>query len=248
VKASGAPTQRAGGDRHPLRIVPVVLAAVVALISGAAAREGPAHAQSTFAEARIFIEYNASDNDLGFHVSLDGEDWQRLKIVSPNGRTIFEVEGKGPYRNLGLTELFFEGAEPSLDDVPLDVLLALFPEGNYKFIGVTVEGARLESTARLTHAIPAGPEVSATVDDHTVTIRWKPVTGPPGGFPDEPVNVVGYQVIVGSFQVTLPASSRKVTVPREFVKALEPGEHGFEVLAIEAGGNQTITAGSFETK
>jgi hypothetical protein len=37
-----------------------------------------------------------------------------------------------------------------------------------------------------------------------------------------------------------------VTVPPEFVESLEPGQHGFEVLAIEEGGNQTISQGSFE--
>jgi hypothetical protein len=36
-----------------------------------------------------------------------------------------------------------------------------------------------------------------------------------------------------------------VMVPPEFVEFLGPGEHGFEVLTIEEGGNQTITAGSF---
>jgi hypothetical protein len=52
-------------------------------------------------------------------------------------------------------------------------------------------------------------------------------------------------VIVDSFQVTLPASARQVTVPAEYVVSLAPGAHAFEVLAIEASGNQTITEGSF---
>src|SRR5687767_1135674 len=80
-----------------------------------------------FSEARIFIEYNDTDNDLGFHIFLDGEDWRSLKIINPAGTTIFSVTGKAGYRRLGLTELFFEGAEPSLDDFPLENLLALFP-------------------------------------------------------------------------------------------------------------------------
>jgi hypothetical protein len=75
---------------------------------------------TSFDIARVFFEFNSSANDLGVHVFLDGEDWKRLRIVNPNGRTIFEVEGKGPYRELGLTELFFEGAEPNLADVPLE--------------------------------------------------------------------------------------------------------------------------------
>ena len=111
-----------------------------------------------FPEARIFIEYNSTANDLGFHVFLDAEDWKEVEIINPNGRTIFEVEGKGGFGKLGLTELFFEGAEPSLDDFPLEDLLALFPEGKYTFIGTTVEGKTLISKPILTHAVPAGPD------------------------------------------------------------------------------------------
>ena len=105
--------------------------------------------------ARIYIEYNETDNDLGFHVFLDGEDWKELKIVNPRGRVVFEVEGEGGYEALGMTELFFEGAEPTLDEVPLEELLAMFPEGRYRFVGETVEEERITGTARLTHNVPA---------------------------------------------------------------------------------------------
>jgi hypothetical protein len=214
--------------------------------------------ETSFEEARILIEYNSSDNDLGFHVFLDGEDWKTLKIVNPNRRTIFNVQGKGPYKDLGMTELFFEGAEPSLFEVPLEELLALFPTGEYEFAGRTIDGEEIEGEFTLTHAVPAGPDVSDSDDTvgqgNTLTIRWDPVTevatDPAGGiFPDVPIIVVAYQVIVGSFEVTLPAtdppSPMSVTVPPEFVASLEPGTHEFEVLAIEEGGNQTITSGSF---
>lgn len=226
------------------------------------AAAGPAaQAKETVAleAARIFIEYNSTDNDLGFHVFLDGEDWKTLKIVNPNGRVIFDVQGRGPYRRLGLSELLFEGAEPTLSDFPLDELLALFPEGDYEFEGRTVEGQVIEGEATFTHAVPAGPDVSDSDDTvgpgNALTIRWDPVTekatDPAGGtFPDVPIVVTAYQVIVAeTFQVTLPATDppapMSVKVPPEFVASLEPGEHGFEVLAIEASGNQTITAGSF---
>lgn len=227
--------------RRTKRLLQGVLLGAVALGLGT-----PSWA-ATFKIARIYIEYNDSANDLGFHVSLDAEDWKTLEIVNPAGTTIFEVEGKGGYQDLGMTELFFEGAEPSLDEFPLEDLLALFPEGKYKFIGTTVGGARLMSTATLSHAVPDGPSVSAEVNDDTVVIRWDPVTSAPEDFPVQRVQVVGYQIIVGSFQVTLPASSTEVTVPREFVESLGPGAQDFEVLAIEASGNQTITEGSFET-
>ena len=224
------------------RLTHVVLLGVVALGLGS-----PAWA-AQFEQARIFIEYNSTDNDLGFHVFLDAEEWKSVRIVNPAGVTIFDAAGKAAYGNLGLSELFFEGAEPSLDDFPLDALLALFPEGKYKFTGVTPGGVRLSSTATFTHAVPAGPSVSSEVNGDTIVTRWEPVTAPPEGFPDRKIEIAGYQIIVDPFQVTLPATSTEVTLPREFAASLRPGSHGFEVLAIEAGGNQTITAGSFDTK
>ena len=199
-----------------------------------------------FEEARIYIEYNSTDNDLGFHVFLDGEDWKSLKILNPAGVTIFSVTGKAAYRQLGMTELFFEGAEPSLDEFPLQDLLALFPEGKYVFTGVTVDGESITRNARLSHAVPSGPSVSSTVDGDKVVIRWQSVDGVPPGFPQKNVVVEEYQIIVESFQVTVPASENKITIPREFVRTLEQGEHEFEVLAIDQSGNQTITSDSFE--
>jgi hypothetical protein len=225
-----------------MRLLRVLL--LGAIVLGLAAPAGAAG----FDIARIYIEYNSSANDLGFHVSIDGVNWRSLKILNPAGATIFEVEGRAGYRNLGLTELFFEGAEPSLDEFPLERLLALFPEGRYRFLGTTVGGSRLTSRATLSHAVPDGPSVSADVFGDTVIIRWDPVTGPPEDFPEAEIEIAGYQVIVDTFQVTLPASSTEVTLPREFVESLGPGEHAFEVLAIEASGNQTITEGTFETE
>ena len=234
--------------RHT-RMLTFSLAALVALIVGATSPETWAAKKKLELEiSRIYWEYNSSANDLGVHVSLDGEDWRKLKIINPAGRTIFEVEGRGPYRMLGLTELFFEGAEPNLDDFPLENLLARFPEGTYRFTGRTVDGDVIAGTGQFTHAIPAGPtNVVAALNGNSLVISWNPVTGRPDGFPDLPITIVGYQVIVGSFQVTIPATTTplQVTVPPEFVASLPGGENLFEVLAIGAGGNQTITEGSF---
>jgi hypothetical protein len=211
-------------------------------------------ASASLEESRIFIEYNSTDNDLGFHVFLDGEDWNTLRIFAPNGNVIFNVEGHSGYGEFGLTELFTEGAEPSLFEVPLAELLAFFPEGVYRFEGTLAEGGTITGDGRLSHAVPAGPDVSCTQDVSGGQLRicWDPVAGraedPAGGvFPNRRIRVVEYQVIVGSFQVTVPASDgrMRVTVPPEFVASLESGEHGFEVLAIDRSGNQTISAGSF---
>jgi hypothetical protein len=223
----------------------------IALSIGATAvgLAGPASAEREHIPleiARIYFEYNASANDLGVHVFADGEDWRRFELESPSGRTLAKLDARGPYRNLGLTELFFEGAEPSLDEVPLEELLALFPEGEYEFEARGVEGARLSGVGVLSHAIPAGPSVSSeTGPGDLLVIRWDPVDAPPAGFPDRPIDIVGYQVIVEQFQVTVPGSATEVTVPPEFVASLGAGEHPFEVLAIDASRNQTITEGLF---
>lgn len=227
---------------HLWRLLPYVLLLLLALAAFSPEVWGE---RKKLDIARVYFEYNASANDLGVHVFLDGEDWLQLSIANPDGQLIFAVAGQGPYEGLGLTELFFEGAEPSLDEVPLATLLNLFPQGRYRFTGSTVDGTAIGRTATLSHAIPDGPAVAATQgpDNHLV-ISWQAVTAPPSGFPDKPVSIVGYQVILGTFQVTVPATTFSVTVPPEFVAALGAGEQVFEVLAIEAGGNQSITEGT----
>jgi hypothetical protein len=244
---------RAIGATRCARLLPALLA-VVAVILGIAAPKASAgkkekevqQREVALAIAKIYFEYNSTPEDLGVHVFLDGEDWKRLKIVNPKDVTIFQVQGRGPYSQLGMTELFFEGAEPALSEFPLEDLLELFPEGEYEFEGLTVDGEEIEGTAILSHAIPDGPEVSTDgISGNSLVIEWDPVDSPPEGFPDEEIEIVGYQVIVGSFQVTLPATATQVTVPPEFVDSLASGEHQFEVLAIDASGNQTITEGYF---
>ena len=93
---------------------------------------------------------------------------------------------------------------------------------------------------------PAGPRVAAQLGaNNFVRIAWAPVTTTPIGFPARPIVIKGYQVIVGTFQVTLPSTATFVTLPPEFVASLLPGVQAFEVLAIEQHGNQTLTEGSF---
>ena len=222
---------------------PVVLVAAIALIATGGSRGWAAE----LSESRIYIEFNQTANDLGYHVSLDGEDWKWLKIWNPNGRRVFEVAGRGPYQMLGMTELFFEGAEPNLDEFPLDKLLALFPEGEYEFEGRTVDNEEIEGEGTLSHAVPNGPgNVTATLgDDNQLVISWDASTTTPEGFPDRPISIVGYQLIVKPFQVTVPATVLSVTVPPEFVATLPSGEVLYEVLAIDVSGNQSITESSF---
>jgi len=232
-----------------MRIFKVFSVAVVALVFTAAKLWA-----IPLSDARIIIETNATDGDAGIQMFLDGEGWDRCDVRDPDGSTIVEFQALASVGVQGITELFFESAEPSFDEQPLEQLLALFPAGKYRFDCTTTEGQQLKRSATLTHKLPAGPVVSpeegAEVDPTTpVVIEWDEVTEAfPGG---ELGVIVGYEIIVErlsdslKFGIRLSATDRSVTVPREFIKPRT--EYKFEVLAIETSGNQTITESSFAT-
>ena len=245
-----------------MHMLPVFLVALVVLVLGPAAPNTWADDNANeipFSKAKIFIEFNATDEDVGIQVLLDGDPWEKVKIFDPNERKILDITGKISLKKQGLTELFFESSEPSLDEVSLDEFLARFPEGEYEFEGRTINGVELESEAILTHVIPAGPEIISplsltdeppVVDPNDFVIQWEPVTETITG--SEDIEIVGYQVIVEQeeplrvFSIDLPASVTSVMIPPEFFHQQDT-LHKFEVLAIEASKNQTITSGEFIT-
>jgi Fibronectin type III domain len=199
---------------------------------------------SLFSDTRIFVEFNATTEDVGVRALLDGEPWNSGRIISPDQR-LFQASGSGNLGQLGLTELAFEIHAPTLEE-----LLTVFPEGEYEFRGTTVEGDKLVGTATLTHDIPNGPQIltpgeGALVDPDDAVISWDPVTEPAD------IEIAGYQVTVErgdrgrTLSLDVPAEITSVQVPPDF---LEPGtDYLFKVLAIEVGGNQTITQGVFDT-
>ncbi len=203
-------------------------------------------------EAEIRIELNATDLDAGIQIFLDGEGWDRMIGTDPDGNTILDISAIGSIGIQGITELFFESAEPSLDEQPLEELFELFPEGIYRFEGTTTEGDVLKGKARLTHALPDGPELvlpeedDDAVDPDNTVIEWELVDDPEGSM------IVGYQIIVEReigglrvFSADVGPETTSVTVPPEFMAS--GTEYKFEVLAIEASGNQTISEREFET-
>ena len=260
-KSGGLGARQSTMRSSSLRILPIFLVSVVALLLAGASPELWAK-EIPFDRAKLIIEFNSSANegvgDVGVQVLLDGEPWHALKMKDRFGRTILEITASTSLRRQGLTELFFESSEPSLDEVPLAQFLRRFPEGIYEFEGRTIDGQEIEGEAKFTHIIPAGPVIVSpgegdVVDPNALIIEWEPVTQKIAGSGAGALVIVAYQVVVDGgnpsrrFDVTLAAkpTNMSVTVPPEF---LEPGtEYTFEVLAIEAGGNQTITESSFVT-
>lgn len=208
-------------------------------------------------DARLKFEINATDRDGGIQVFVDAEQWRRMSIFDPTGRRIFQTTTEGRMGMQGGTELFLESAEPTFERLPLAKLLERFPAGIYTFRGTGLGGKRYVGSARLGHALPDGPELvsplegAAPQDPRRTVLRWKRVTAPAGS------RIVAYQVLVVqpetglaavpklTLDVTLPPTATSLAVPPEFLR--RGVEYEWEVLAIERGGNQTLSSSTFVT-
>jgi len=220
-------------------------------------REGPTTVINV-KDFRLKFEVNATALDAGIQVFIDADGWREIEIFDPKGRRIFRSSAQGSIKEIGGgTELFLESAEPPLSEVPFSEQFELFPEGEYSFRGRGTGGERIVGKTRLTHNIPDGPRLVSPLqggplqNPNNTVIVWEPVP-PPNGSP-----IIGYQVLVvnantgfvGLPKVTLdvmmPATATQMVVPPGFL--LRDTEYEWEVLAIEAGGNQTLSSSFFRT-
>jgi len=172
-----------------------------------------------WAVAEVFFELNNTDGDLGIHALVDGDPWKRMQIEDPSERTIFNVHARGRLRRQGVTEIFFESAEPTFDELAPEQFFNRFPEGTYEIEGVTLDGEELESETEITHAMPAPPAptvngVAAAVqcddeepgydapvidaDDYVIAWPAVALTHPSLGYPQSSpdITIVNYQVVV----------------------------------------------------
>ncbi|NOT54092.1 MAG: hypothetical protein HOP18_05760 [Deltaproteobacteria bacterium] len=212
----------------------------------------------TVKDFRFKFEVNATALDAGIQVFIDADGWRELEILDPQGKRIFRSTAQGSIKEIGGgTELFLESDEPPLSEVPFSEQFELFPEGEYRFRGKGTGGEIIVGKTTLTHNIPAGPRLVSPLqggplqDPNNTVIVWEPVP-PPNGSP-----IIGYQVLVvnantgfvGLPKVTLdvmmPATATRMVVPPGFL--LRDTEYEWEVLAIEAGGNQTLSTSFFRT-
>jgi hypothetical protein len=245
----------------------VALAAATPATAATAAKPQP------FKLTNIHFEANASACDLGIQIVFDTDGITEGTVEDPNDQVVFSFQAvEGLDRTHDLTEAFQERVEPpvidlelglgcelSADAIPLSELFAAWPAGTYEFEGQS-GAVEFAGNAKLTHRIPAGPEITAPADgdvvphDAPLLIRWKKVTGPLlSGL--GPVEIVGYHVLAvdvtvpvlppgklkTAFDADVSKNETSMLVPKQY---LEPNRiYEFEVLATEKGGNQTITEG-----
>ena len=212
--------KKSTGTKRHMFLLPVFLVVVAALILGAAAPNCWAEddgEEIPFDVASIYFELNDTDGDLGIHALIDGEPWKSIKIEGPNNRTLLWVSSWSKLRRQGLTELFFESAEPTFDELSPERFFRRFPAGEYEIEGSTLEGDELESEVEVTHVMPA-PAGNLTVNgiearpedpedecdeenpetvSGDVIIAWDPVTAshPEIGEDDPEIEIVRYEAV-----------------------------------------------------
>jgi hypothetical protein len=206
----------------------------------------------------------------------DADRWTTVSIrgVDPDRELLYKVRGFAGAAEQGLTENFFESAEPDCEEQPLDEFLERFPAGEHRFRVKTQDEEILTGSSFLTHELPGAPEMLAPTgggidETQTVVISWTAGTTlgncPPDGVDISApgsVPLFGYEVLVEreepepllKYTVQVDASQTSVSLPPEFVQ--EEGIYKYEVVAIESGldeddeeekGNQTISEAFFCT-
>jgi len=169
--------KESNGMKRNTLLLPVFLVAVVALILVAAAPVswafgGHGHGKVELDEAEVFIEYNSTDGDFGIHFFWDGEPWKWMTVWNEHLWPVLNVSIRENVRAQGLTEAFFESAEPTLDELSFQEFLERFPEDEYRFRGRTLDWKRLVGEADFTHVIPCPFDE----EDDEIEVNWVPGT------------------------------------------------------------------------
>jgi hypothetical protein len=231
--------------------------------------DGTGAKTTEIATAKLIIEYNSTDDDIGVHGAFDDHGWKQLCVFDPTGKPVLDVGPQGQLRDLTMAGIFFESREPPISEFSFADLKAAFPEGEYTVRADSFDGTTLVGSATFTHDVPAPPTITSPrlaedprgtrknpVPVQDLAITWDDVTET---VDSRPVNITGYQVIVTKefhddphgfsqpiYDVHVLPSLNSLRVPAEF---LEPNTvYELEVLALEDSGNQTISVGFFKTE
>jgi hypothetical protein len=242
----------------------VSLTAIAILIAGTTS----AASAQEFEESDVYFELNDTDGDLGIHALIDGDAWRALAIETPSGRAELSVFLSGNLRRQGLTEFFFESAEPPFDELSPAQFFRRFPEGEYLIRATTQDGEVFEAADDVSQLMPAPPSVEVNGRPLPVncdadplpsvsepfTIRWDEVemSHPRIGRRNEPIEVVKYQAVLEGedeelvFTFDLPPDITEVEIPGGF--AATGDIFKVEVLVKEESGNQTAVESCFEVR
>jgi hypothetical protein len=224
--------------RNDLRSAAALAAALLATFTsptGAAPVE--------FEGAAVRLEQNATDGDaeVVLEIKSGATGIDRLSVVAPDGRTVFELSCPAP-AGLGLRQFVLESPEPK----DRAAVQKSFPAGTYVVRGHMLDGRELESSAELVHQLPATvgfvhpAEDAEDVPVEDLVIRWKGVAG-----------IEGYEIEVedeeSGVAVTarLPARATSFALPAGFLEA--GGDYTLAIGTVAADGNKSFVETSFTT-
>lgn len=217
------------------------------------------HETEEFTVFDVFAELNHTDEDLGFHFTLDGGPWTSVAIKDPRRHLLWSNRIWGRLRQQGGTEIFFESAEPPFesDEEPTltpEQFFARFREGDYKATGRAQGGGWLAGTDSFSHLMPAPPDnitvnsipAPDSCDDEPLpelevddfVIAWDEVTQshPTVGTPGEEIEVSLYQVVA---EVELEGEAGEEFVSKFSVDINPPDETSMTIpesfVALAAG-------------
>jgi hypothetical protein len=185
-------------------------------------------------------------------------------VEGPDDRQLLGIVSQGRLRGQGLTQLAFESAEPSFDELSPKQFFSRFPEGRYDIEAVAQEGGTFESEVRLSHVLAA--PVRATVSGVAaaencdavlpvvvgpVVIDWDPVTmSHPTIGRSVRVSISRYQFFVEQgptkLSLDLPPSVTEFTIPTSITDA--GGVFKFEIIARTSTGNNTAVESCFDVR
>jgi hypothetical protein len=217
--------------------------AVLGLVLGWAIAGGQQAASTEPMEVAVVrFEQNATDGDVEVVFEAEGDDdgLAKLTVVAPNGRTIIDFTAPDASK-FGMRQFRFESPEPK----DVSSLKAAFPEGEYKFSGVTPAGVRMQGKSKLSHALPPTssfrqPAADAKDVPAKLEIAWSPVK-----------NAAGYILELEqsrtklSVTANLPASETQFAVPDGL---LRPGlRYQLGIGAVAADGNVSFVETHFTT-
>ncbi len=220
-------------------------------------------ATQPFAVAELFFELNDTDHDLGIHAAIDGGTWTSLDVKGPL-HPLLSIVSNGRLRSQGLTQLAFESAEPTFEELHPNTFFRRFPEGVYDISAAAQGGGSFRSKVRLSHVMAAPPQ--ATVSDRAaadgcdealpevvapVVIEWDPVTkSHPNVGKAGPVRISRYQFFVQQgntkLSIDLLPTVTEFEIPRSITDA--GGVFKFEIIARTSTGNNTAMESCFRMR
>ena len=196
-----------------------------------------------FEQANIRFEQNATDGDVEVVFEIKGGDdgLNELTVISPDKSIVINFAAPDN-STMGIRQFRFESPEPK----DVDALKAAYPAGVYVLNGVTADGQKFYSEAKLNHTLP--PTVSFLhpeeeqegVNFQNLEITWSKVA-----------NIVAYILELEQDEpgvnilVRLPSSQNSFKVPDDFLTAGK--EYKLSIGTVAEDDNRSFVETSFTT-